>query len=103
MKFHLLGICLCLYNFIFAQSVIQLPEPIGNYHISCIRNIELSDTTRTERALNKNGSFRELNFDLYYPTDTTPGRYLGYCWWTSSELCQEHQLIYSGRQLTRTC
>lgn len=72
MKYCFLGIWLCLSNQIYTQTNIRLPEPIGQYHISCIKNIELLDTTRIERAISINEEFRRLNFDLFYPTDNFP-------------------------------
>ncbi|BFP40051.1 hypothetical protein FGF1_08960 [Flavobacteriaceae bacterium GF1] len=71
MKYYFLGLALCLFYQIHAQTHPELPKPIGSYGISTIKNIELSDTTRIERAISGHEEFRKLNFDLFYPTDNS--------------------------------
>ena len=73
-----------LANILVAQAQIPLPEPIGDFGVSCMSSIELSDSSRTERAPSANENIRRIYFDLYYPTDDTSAQGIPY--WPNKNL-----------------
>src|ERR1700755_382606 len=48
-----------------------LPEPTGAYSV-CTSVFHLTDTSRADTLSNSPGQFRELMFQVWYPTDIVP-------------------------------